>query len=225
MTSLIVHPVILVLFRVLSLYAHNEGLFSFSALLKITGILLLGVGVVWGIVRFFVRDRFKVGLLLTTLLLAYFFFAPLAEVLNARGLGQGTSSSITIILLGIASLLIAGTILRTKRDLQTVTRGMNVFAACAVAIPVAQLGMQALRDTPRIDSSVEVAGGGRSRPKRGCQTSTTLYWMATGGQMYCRRCSIWTIARSSRICVNKGSMSRMRRGRTTARRIFPSHRR
>jgi hypothetical protein len=158
MTSLIAHPFLLVLFRVMSLYAHNDGLISVTSLLKMTAVLLLGVGVLWVVVRFFVRDRFKRGLLLSTLLLAYFFFAPLADVLNARGFGQGASALIAVMTLGIPALLIAGRLIRTKHDLRTITRGMNVFAACAILIPVAQLSMQALRDTPTIDLSVEVAG-------------------------------------------------------------------
>ena len=161
MTSIIVHPFLFVIFRVLSLYAHNEGMIAFGDILKMSALLLGCVGVLWVAMCLLLRDRDKCGLLMTTLLFAYFLFAPLHDNLIAVGtaLSRHTLAVLALTILGIPVIVIGSLIVRTKRDLRTATRCLNIFSVCALAMPMLQLGVQAVRDGGGIDSPETIAIG------------------------------------------------------------------
>ena len=172
MRSLVLHPFLFAAFGALALYAISTTTIVFEDFATLFIFLVGTVGLFWVLLIPFVRDRLKRGLLLTVLLVAYFFCVPLSEVLSFlsyRYLAMEMPYPVllTALLLSVLVFALVRQIIRTKRDLQKITKFMNVFTLCGVGVAVGQAGLYVTTGGVDIPTLETVVPEGRELPAEG----------------------------------------------------------
>lgn len=132
----IVHPLLLALFPILSLGAHNIDELTLGDLYAPLGIVLLAAGGLWGLLGLLLRDARRAALLTSALLLWVFSYGHVAEALRGLHLPAGAFFAGWLLL----GMLISVPLVRTRRSLVEVTGIVNVVAAALLLLPVLTIG-------------------------------------------------------------------------------------
>lgn len=138
MNRVIYHPIFIALFPILSLYAHNIGLLTLSALCVPVGLSILVVGVCWGGFHLLLRQPHKAALLTSCLALLFFSYGHLAPLIQrATRSGEGMQhQQIPLLVTAGLTLLATVLILRTRNTLTGLTPVANVLALTLLVMPL-----------------------------------------------------------------------------------------
>ena len=135
---IVFHPAVLAICPVLYLYSRNAGEVLVTDILPPAVVLLAGTILVLMIWRLLVKDWAKAGLLTSLLVLMAFAYAPVFWTVHAvcppiHGFVI-VRHRLVLALWGILCIGLSMTLIRTRRDLKTVTSFANVLALMLVCI-------------------------------------------------------------------------------------------
>lgn len=153
--SIPAHPVLLAVYPVLFLYAQNVDFTPLSdALLPMA--LAAGLSLLLLLLLIFdLRDREKAGLLVSLVVVLFFSYGHICGALAGLGLTTGEASfgpdAVLIPLWGVFLGLGVYSLLRTRRDLHTLTSVLNVVAVCLVLISTGRILAYGLRTGAWLD--------------------------------------------------------------------------
>ena len=142
--SFVLHPFLFAVFPVLFLYAQNvDDMLWDRTVLPIIVSLILALGLTLLLSRL-LRDNFKAGLVTTLLYVFFFSFGHIVTALSKAGLKYfdlDIGLSGLFLIPWLVLLILAGWyFVKTKRDLLTLTKGMNFIGLVLVIIQVFQIG-------------------------------------------------------------------------------------
>ncbi|MBN1586579.1 MAG: sulfatase-like hydrolase/transferase [Candidatus Omnitrophica bacterium] len=130
------HPFLFALFPILSAFVHNSSQMQLSELWLPLSVVLAGTSLLWILLRMGIEDRAKVGLLLSGLIFFFFSYGHVIGLIHGARLGGWMWGRHRYVLLVFGLLLVSHVFLclRTRRNLETLTRFLNTFSLCLVGI-------------------------------------------------------------------------------------------
>ena len=135
------HPYLLSGYSVLTLVAINMGKFVPWMAVRSLVFFILVIAILYWPLKWFTRSPHKAALLLTLFLAAFFTYGHIHNLLaGIRLLGINFGRHRTLVLIWLA-ILASGAywLARTRRDLQGVTRVLNVVLIIALCFPIFQI--------------------------------------------------------------------------------------
>jgi hypothetical protein len=164
-----VHPIALAIYPVVFLYGENLGEASPTDLVVPLLAVLAGTLALYGLLRLVLRSTARAALAASLLVIAGLEYGRIATALDGTPLSGGR----LLVAITVATLVGLVLIVRTRRDLTTVNRILDVLSV--VLVVVASTGVlawevpRALGSRPSAAADVPSAGNGSSgeaRPKR-----------------------------------------------------------
>src|SRR5438552_2435062 len=125
----ILHPILFAVYPVLFLYAYNLGLLEPKVLVLPLVITIAIVLALWTGLGYLLRHREKVALLVTALVLWFFFYGHVYQ-----GLGISIRHRYSLTIWSIPLAVVAVFLIRTRRSLADANRLANVVAGALVAM-------------------------------------------------------------------------------------------
>lgn len=141
MKNAYVYPILFAIYPIAALYSHNVNQAFFSGTILPTVIVLGLSAAALAVARLLVRDAAKAGLLVALLVVAMFSYGHVAAAISSWQLG-GVALSRPNVMFTAWTVLIAVTaypVVRTKRDLEALTKILTVVAVVLVVLPVANV--------------------------------------------------------------------------------------
>ena len=143
-----IHPILFAAFPVLFLVAHNRDVASPAAAALPLLLTVAAVGALQIAGARLVGRRHRVAIVLSCAVVAFFTYGHLWDVLEGRALAGvviGRDLVLAPVVVGACALLVV-VVARTRRPLDSVTRGLNIVAAVLVMTSVVSLGMDVVAD-------------------------------------------------------------------------------
>lgn len=132
---LLLHPFLLALYPVLTLYVHNAGELDPVSTLRPTCIILLGVLTLWGLFRIITRNRYKAAMMCSLSILTTFSWGHVAwaveHIVTLRSLFLFTGYALLAAAISVKIML-------SRADLSGVTRFLNYSALLLVLVSLCQ---------------------------------------------------------------------------------------
>jgi tetratricopeptide (TPR) repeat protein len=156
--SFVIHPILLAIYPVLFLFAHNIGELSFNVLILPVVIILCFSLLSWSILSFVLKDSQKSGFIVSLFLLLFFSYGHFGNFI------QGTSIIWSVLFL--AGIYFS---LKTTRPFENYTAFLNGIAIVLVVISLAQIGVYQVktRKTRQFTRSATIAGKKLESTKEG----------------------------------------------------------
>jgi len=156
----VLHPFLFAIFPALSLLSHNIALATPGVIVKSVAILLPLAFLFFSILTLVLKDRLKAAMALTAF---WFFFFSFGQVLNIRYglLAAEVEGGIIRALLALWAglyLLIFFFIVRSRRNLEPLTRVFNVIALATILVPSALIVRGRMTGHPVQESPKEIRG-------------------------------------------------------------------
>ncbi len=134
---MILHPVIMAIYPVVALYAHNIRATQLDQLvLPIVGI-LAATFMIWVLLRRLTGHAEKAALMTSLGLFSFFSYGHLFEILN-RVMGSVRVVAVDAVLLPVWTVLLAGALFglyRTRARLATASKLVNLFSLVLICLP------------------------------------------------------------------------------------------
>jgi hypothetical protein len=158
--SLVIHPILLGLYPVLALFAHNISSLTIWTIYRPAVALLLATLILLSLARLILGDWYKGGLATSWLLILFFAYGQVFTLIRNftfLGLRLGRDTIFAVVWL---ILLAAGWwwIVRRLKNGEILTQVFNVVGAVALLFPLLQIGfyeIQQLKAAPQSDSSTQ----------------------------------------------------------------------
>ncbi|MBW1768118.1 MAG: tetratricopeptide repeat protein [Deltaproteobacteria bacterium] len=129
-TAPVIHPFLLAIYPALFLFTHNIGELPYNALLTPLAIAITFSLLSWSVLRFFLKDSHKSGIVVSLFIVLFFSYGHFDEYIG-------------MIFIIWPALFIIGTYfsLKKRKHLQNITRFMNVIAVMLIVISLIQIGI------------------------------------------------------------------------------------
>lgn len=131
------HPLLIALFPILSLYAHNAQLIPAGQIVRPLAVVLLAVLALWLLFRRFFKNPLKAALFLSLLILCFFFYTQVLDWIMSFSPDFKSLARHRYFLPPFVLLLVAAATLirRARADLSDLTRVLNATSLVLVALP------------------------------------------------------------------------------------------
>ncbi|MFC2015658.1 sulfatase-like hydrolase/transferase [Chloroflexota bacterium] len=181
MRKLVLHPLLLPIFAVMSLYVHNLGLVPFRDVLVPLLVAVALSGVLWLLLSFLVKSKTKSAVIVSAFNLLFFSFVPggsqaVGVVCRLQVFGAGCTAAVAwlwpFLVLFIMGLIVFF-VLKAKSELTLVSEFLNLMSVCLVVMMLGRLfyvraqsgtASPTLYSRPMRSSGEEIAGGGPLGP-------------------------------------------------------------
>ena len=185
--SWVLHPFLLAVFPVLALFAQNAHEVKTAGLIRLVGVMLLGVGIVILAAGLLMKDFRKGALIASLAAISFYSVDTLTAWLNRfltylSELWVRTVFELPITAMAVPLILLLGAVgyvLTVKlKDARIATNYLNIFTAILVAVPLGQIAMAKtpnLGRAPRVPVPYAVA-----TPARGVHQPDIYYIILDG---------------------------------------------
>jgi hypothetical protein len=167
--SWVIHPFLIAVFPIVSLYAHNIHETSRRELVAPIFLVLAGTSLVWLALRWWTKSPERAGLATSLVVALFFAFGWITQTLN-HGLDylsdfwvQTEHSIHPLTVLAILTVLVAPVlraIFRSRKRFDVATSYLNLFALALVALPISSAVLSKIREPAR----PLIEGGGAAVP-------------------------------------------------------------
>jgi len=187
-TPLIVHPILFAAFPVLFLFAHNIGEVRPGAVLIPSAVVLSGALLSYGLLAAASKNRQEAALIVSLFLALFFSYGHVASACERildtyLPVAQVVGSADAFLYPVWNIFFIAGFfgIRKASHALRGLTRFLNIFAACLIAISLTQIFLYALR-RQQVSVVNEVRGSGSGLQKQQSpRTYPDIYFLVLDG--------------------------------------------
>lgn len=160
--SIVVHPFLLAIYSILFLYANNVDFTLFSDALVPMAI-ATGFAILFFLsLTFILKDKVKAGLLVSLFLSLFFSYGHFSYAMEGFHLAIGESvvgpDGVLIPIWGLLFVLGAYFLVKTRRDLHTLTNVLNIVAISLVAISLVNIVVYEVK-TPAWPDKISAEGG------------------------------------------------------------------
>lgn len=137
------HPFLFALFPLLYFYSFNKAELQLNIILTPMVVVILTTSLLLLVLGFLFKDRDKAGLLVVLFILLFFSYGHVANIIGdfnyaVGGFNIGTDKTLFLILVVIL-LLGAYFLVKTRRNLQTITNLLNIIAVLLVTISLVSI--------------------------------------------------------------------------------------
>lgn len=148
MGRLTLHPLLLVVYSVLSLYAHNIGELTLVQVLPLAGEVLAVALLLFGLAWLIFRDPRKAGVVTTAILLVVLFYGYLSTGLGT--LFKAPMGHIAVFLAIVLLLwLVAFSLMREANRLRNTTTVLNAMTLVLILVPLSTVFSHAVSSSAR----------------------------------------------------------------------------
>jgi len=139
---MIIHPIIIAIFPVLALYAHNIRNTELRQLVLPLSCILITTLIVWVLLRRLTRHAEKAALMTSAALFFFFAYGHVFEIINSIVKPDNAAQIDWILLPGWTVLLaiISVWLYKTRLQLTTFTKLINVFSLTLISLSCAKIG-------------------------------------------------------------------------------------
>jgi len=140
--NLVIHPLLIALFPVLSLWSYNISLVSFTLVFR-PALIVIGFAFITFLISVaLIKDCEKAGIILSLFLALFFSYGRTFNGIRESWVGDPSVVKYFYLTLACCALfiLISWSVIKTQRNLNTITRCLNVIATVLVALPLIQIG-------------------------------------------------------------------------------------
>ncbi len=167
--SWVLHPFLLAVFPVLALFAQNAHEVKMAGLIRLLGVMLLGVGIVILATGLLMRDFRKGAVIASLAAISFYSLDTLNNWINSLLTSLSEYWVHTIVKLPVAAVAVplflllgvVGYLLTTRlKDVRTATTFLNFFTAVLVVLPLGQIAMAKTPNigrVPRVPVPFQVA--------------------------------------------------------------------
>ncbi len=138
---IVVHPLLFALFPILALYAYNVAEVAPSEIVLPTAIVLGSTLLLLLLSGVLLRNLKKAGILLSIFLVLFFSYGHVANAVEGWGVTYKVLLPVWVVLIVCGAYFV----IRTRRDLHTLTNILNVVAVTLVIVPTITIAVHETR--------------------------------------------------------------------------------